>query len=62
MAAGFLAILPFLNAMRLKKLERAVSLRFPMGLAALRNAVFCLLFCELFYQGSAVFYYQYRIL
>jgi hypothetical protein len=32
--------LPFLNAMLLKKLERAVSFKLPMLLAAFLNAIF----------------------
>ena len=36
MAAG----LPFLNAMRLKKLDGAVSFKFPIALAAFLNAIF----------------------
>src|SRR5664279_4024601 len=44
--ASFLAVaeiaagLPFLNAIRLKKLERAVSFKFPMALAAFLKAIF----------------------
>jgi hypothetical protein len=48
--ASFLAVaeiaagLPFLNAIRLKKLERAVSFKFPMALAILLLAAYSIIF------------------
>src|SRR5918996_50544 len=47
--ASFLAValiaagLPFLKLIRLKKLDNGVSFKFPIALAALRNAIFNLL-------------------